>query len=205
MSLTIPNLYEAGVHALTICGDIETDDKNLHQWAVSHEANYYDYLFRLNDNELFCRVSIDDHEDSIHFHTEWFTDEWSPKGFPKPSENAPSLDDLVQPARGLTWDVDVFIYFPALSETWPSIMAATTRLAIKRDNLVVTMTGGTLSVDGAPLTKINWQIDPDDGDRALVSMKGVAAIKLADSYFQECLEFITSYAHTFFEKGRADG
>jgi hypothetical protein len=202
MPVDIPDLYAAHADLLTTCGTIATKSKKLHKWASDHDQEYYYYHHGTANGDLAVRVSLDSNKNkgTIHFHIDIYGKSCFPAGqLPEPSQNAPTFEDLLAPFLGHTVDVTVFIdFFLALSRA-PSFISVIAKQAVSKDNVSIRMTGGVLSLEGAPVETIRWSVDRKDEKRVLISLIGHTLLKYSDAYFKECFQLIMSFARTLLE------
>jgi hypothetical protein len=205
MAIALPDLHADKVDGLMICGSIKAKDKSLRKWAASHERDWYICYFGKKSNRLFCRVTFDKYKDRIHFHTDLATKDWFSSGkVPEETEDGPEFEKLVAPTFNLEMTADVSLDFRAKRGAWPSIMALTQKLSVERDGLTIKMTGGTLSVEGAPVNAIFWAIDPKDDTQARVSMRGAITLTMSENYIQDFYQSMKAYSDTFFEKEKTN-
>jgi hypothetical protein len=74
---------------------------------------------------------------------------------------------------------------------------------VTKDGVSMKMTGGTLSVEGAPVSLITWSFS-EKLKRTLISMKGSTTIAFTDSYFEECFNLMMSNVRTFLARKKLD-
>jgi hypothetical protein len=201
MPVDIPDLYSANVEAFTTCGEIATKRKKLHEWASEYGSEYYYYHHHVASGVLAVRVSLDSRmgEGKIHFHIDICGKNWFANGqLPQASENVPPLDDLLAPFDGRVVDVDLYLEFPIALSRAPSFIVVMANQAISKENVLIRMTGGVLSLDGTPIEKIRWNVDPNDENRVLVSLRSRAKLKYSNTYFRKCFDSIMAHASTLF-------
>jgi hypothetical protein len=205
MPVEIPDLYSVDVAALTTCGEITTKNKRLHKWASDHDAHYYYYRHPTAGGDLAVRVSLDSSKDKeqIHFHVDILSKDWFVNDqLPPASEDVPPLEDLLAPFRGQTIEIDVSMDLPVALSQVPSAIAVVANQAAREDKITLRMTGGVVSVDGAPsVDTIRWTVDPNDDKRVFISLSGKATAKFSDTYFRECFILMLTYVNTFFRLG----
>jgi hypothetical protein len=203
MSIIIPELYAAEIEGLLTCGEIKTKNKALLKWAKEHDKQWYVYHQKTTSGLIVTRVSLDVHHtknsDRIHFHIDIVTKEWFISGVPSPSKHVPDIDDLLAPFVDQDVVVDVMINFPIDLANAPPIVTITQEFYVKDGDVSMKMTGGTLTVEGSPVSKVQWQSSKDN-KRVFVSISGSTTLKFSTSYFDECLQLVSSYASTFLQK-----
>jgi len=205
MTISVPDLCDGDVRLLSTCGVIRTKDKALHKVAADHSETWHTYHVSKPSGTILVRVSLDSEKDYIHFHIEIATKDWFPKGkVPKPSKEAKPLNELLAPFQGQSVEVEFAAEFQVSVDRLPAFVHAVQGFSITQDGVSVKMTGGLLSVEGAPISRIQWFTKEESKQHLAVVMMGSAVLLFANTYFIDCLRRVTSYSDTFIKKEPTD-
>jgi hypothetical protein len=71
---------------------------------------------------------------------------------------------------------------------------------MKVGGVTINMTGGKLSVRGAPIHTIRWGISPGDKDEAWVSLEGTRRFTIEESYLEDAWNLIGAAFSAFIQK-----
>jgi hypothetical protein len=204
MEMVVPDLKSSGFEYLVACGRIRTPDTEICKWVKRHSERYYYYQFKVQSGLVYCRVDMDLIKDYLHLHIEAGTRE-AFKKTPTLRKSEIAIDHLLRPF--LNWKITALVtgQFNVPVDRLPPIIHVTRNLAVEKAGVAMKMTGGTLSVDGAPISSIEWSM-PDDGDAdAHVFMQGRTALKMSTAYLEDCRQFVSSYSDTFLERKTNNG
>jgi hypothetical protein len=185
---------------LTACGMLHTKQKSLHKWAEQHSKQWYRYSLRTKGSPLYYRVSLDPSKDRIHVHIEVVTKEVFKKAsLPKASSDVIDSDALMNPFAGQEIEVNIGADMLVDPQRLPPIILMTNRMSATKDGVSMKMTGGHLSIEGAPISSIAWSIRKDER-RSLIRMEGETKLTISENYLENCRQFVTTFANTFLEK-----
>jgi hypothetical protein len=155
--------------------------------------------YRSGSRTIFLRLVLPfpAFNDDRHVHLELTTGDLFPKGkAPKPNAEVQKILDLVQPFIGtrVNMEIDATFHVP------PSSLIPVIRSAVATEagsgNIRVKMTGGTFSIQGAPVETLAWKLLETTGV-VEVTLRARKKGSLEDSYLNSALDLVESTFEVF--------
>jgi hypothetical protein len=183
-----------------LCGRMYSKSKELKALCEKY-PNWLTYV-RKHTEALHLRFGIDELKEYIHFHIDFATKEFfGTAGIPKPTKDAPNLDDVIGPFMKKKISLIINTDFsPISAEKIPAIIQVTREISSSKDSVKIQMSGGVLTVEGSKLVTIRWAFNMK-GDKARISMAAIEDSKVSDTMLKDCIVFMKSYYDAFIDKG----
>jgi hypothetical protein len=198
MELRLPNLKGTSCRLLVMCGRIETKEKRIIAWLKAHKKMIA--KTKIDGEPVSIRLLCSDAQPENHFHLDIATAEvFEGKKLPKPTHKMAEIRKELDEVEELEVRTDVEGVFGVPVGDLPSIIQATL-FETKVGEVTIKMTGGRLSVEGAPIQTINWSVPKGKKD-ATVILEGKMACKITASYLEDSWSLIRSAFTAFIQGG----
>jgi hypothetical protein len=195
MRLTVPSLSGTQCVLLTVCGEIQKDDKSLPK-ILRGKRRSLSYKIGAKGDLRFVRLILGGGE---HFHVDIATVDYFDE-VPKIKGTEKKLRETLAPLFGFRIELEVTGVFRVPIDELPAVIAATKNFTVDRDGVNIRMTGGVLSIVGAEVNEIRWSINEID-KRASVRMEAIRESFITETYLKDSFEIVKDSFDAFMQTG----
>jgi hypothetical protein len=191
MGIELPRLEKTACKLLTACGRIQNPAGQLLKVMKRHHKLVARY--RAGGVGAYVRVMLCG-KSGDHLHIDCALEEFFRQGEsmkpPKATHPKSKVLRLLQEAVGSRIDVLVSGVFLLDLENLPQRGFIRSLMATQGSTgLTMKLTGGNLSITGAPITNIRWSLKQDQS-HVLVDLKGRRSVQVEGCYLQESLNWL---------------
>ena len=197
MTLQLPAFDERKCVTLSVCSifgkekgrdvDVPAIDERL---IAKYQSGSRDIYLQLT----LPFPALDDED--WHVHLELRTGDLFPKGkAPVPTADVKKILDLVQPFVGTKLNMLIEATFHVPQASLIPVIRSAVATEASSGNIRVKMTGGTFSVQGAPVQTLGWQLQRSG--LVEVTLRARKTGTLDDSYLESALELVESTFEVF--------
>lgn len=201
MALQLPSFEGSFCRYLIACGRLLTEDDHILQWLTEKKL----MLARsgTGPRARFIRLRTGG-EDLGHFHLDLATRQlFGRSPAPKPTHKLAAVLEAFEKVKGQQIDVGITgAFFLPISELPPIIRSML--VETKEGDVVVQMTGGRLSIRGAPIHSIEWWIR-EKRDDVIIELGARKRLTLEDTYLDQSLQVVDSAFKALVHRSSAHG
>jgi len=198
MGLRIPNLKRSRCRLLTACGLVLTEDPNSLRWLKEQqEGEWWTGRAMVSGNSVYVRARFRGSSGKQHFHVDVArADFFKSRGHspPKCTRRMSEIHGAIAHLFGQKIDVRISGSFDVREASLPPVIRSTL-VEVQAGNLSIRMTGGTLSVRGAPIDRIAWSLIGEKN--AVVHLEGRSIVTIDESYLEGAIERLSSALRSF--------
>jgi hypothetical protein len=135
-------------------------------------------------------------DEDWHVHLALRTGDVFPKGeVPEPNADVSKILDLVQPFVGTKMNMQIEATFHVPQSNLIPVIRSAVATEASSGNIRVKMTGGTYSIQGAPVQTLGWQLQRSG--QVEVTLRARKTGTLDDSYLNSALDLVESTFEVF--------
>jgi hypothetical protein len=194
MSLRLPALTDKRCLLLAFCGSVVSEGNNPIE-ELSREKQMTARYTKAG-RTVFFRLWVGAEHPRNHVDVAIAPRELFGRGqAPKVTHKIEEIQAAVAFLAGRPIQVDARGWFQVPQEELPSLIQSTL-IQTEADEVQIRMSGGTLSVRGAPIHTIAWFI-PSEGQPAQVTLEARTTMDFTESYLEDGLALIESAFNAF--------
>ncbi len=199
MPLIVPKVRITECRELGICAELKSDDKALLKWIEDQPVMMSRH--KLADKQGYLALILGG-KDNRHAHVE-LTAESNFRRAPEPKFKTAEIIKAFDRLLGQEVDATLWgIYFIKKQKT-PAIISSTFVQA-SDNGVTLKLSGATISVQGAPISKIEWRLT-DDNDTVRIRLSVSKELKITESYIVDAQQLIESAFEAIVVKGGSNG
>lgn len=200
MRLQLPDFTGKKCLSLTACGNFLPEDDPLEGRDSVDEWKTAQYT--RSGTKVFVRWGLRRTKGKTHVHVDLASRELFVKGpLPQSKHKAEEIQETFAPFIGRKIEVEVEGFFRVSTEELPALIRSTL-VETRVDKVLIQMTGGTLSVQGAPIHRITWRLSPNTSE-ARIELAARQTTNIDESYLDSSLTVLES-AFRVFILGKSD-
>ncbi len=193
MTFILPEIQKAHCKSFTACAHVVTQDKSLSKY-FSGKRPFVASLKR-GQAQQFVRLCV---EKSGHLHLDIATPAFFREGWkPKPTHNWPQIQAALGRFVGQELHVRAEGVFSLPLQSLPeSGFIRMVSVESKSPKVSMKLTGGTFSVTGAPIQRIEWSLERD-GKGIEVHLRSTVKATLNGTYLEELFRLLHESLQVF--------
>ncbi|MBI4659487.1 MAG: hypothetical protein HY735_11660 [Verrucomicrobia bacterium] len=193
MTFALPEIEKAGCQSFTACGRVVTRDKSLRKFFSQKQP-----LIAAVKHGRFRRFVRLCFNEGGHLHFDiatpaFFRGPWKPKLTRTWTQIQVSLSPFVGQKIDLR---GVGVFLLPLDRLPESSLLRTLSVESKTPRASMKLTGGTLSVTGAPIQRITWSLE-SEGKRVEVRLRSTVEVTVSGTYLVELFELLKESLQIF--------
>jgi hypothetical protein len=161
MPITIPDFANAHLFWLTACGEVPSADQELVNWMKQEEDKIAPFA---SPRGTAYVALILGGGSGKHIHLDVISPEMVTKKFEETTKSTPEdIQNSVSRLAGMEVQTNLKAGFQAkLEELAESGIVRSLRFQTKMGNVAIELDGAVLSIEGAPIQRISWQVGSKD-------------------------------------------
>ena len=193
MTFILPEIEKAHCKSFTACAHVVTKDKSLGK-HFSGKRPFVASVKR-GQSHRFVRLCV---EKSGHLHLDIATPAYFPKGLkPKPTHKWPQIQTALGRFLGQELQVRAEGVFSLPLQSLPELgFIRMVSVESKSPKVSMKLTGGTFSVTGAPIQRIEWSLERD-GKGIEVHLRSTVKATLNETYLEELFRLLNESLQIF--------
>lgn len=182
---------------MTACGEVQSDKKSLLDWCKQHGDWPTFRVTSTAGREVFARVRLGG-KSGKHCHVDLASPDYFDE-LPKARTEA-EFNDIMSPLIGESIELSVRCRFALEVDRLPAIIKASRKIVSSESGVIVRMSGGRFTVEGAPIYSIEWNVDEGDEDGSLV-IRAKTNLPITEDYLLECFRLVRASYEAFIGAG----
>lgn len=186
MVLRVPSFKHKSLQLLSLCG-YATAEKLPIPKVRPGKSRFLSARATRDGQAVFVRAGHSRFRSQHHLHVDVAQEKW----FDEPPKTDAKIGDvlrIVEEVIGRELNVHLEGLFRVPTSGLPAIIR-TTMVETRSDGIEIQMTGGKLSVTGAPVETISWSLDPHKNG-ARVTLEARTKVTVSESYLEDGVELI---------------
>ena len=202
-AVNLPLFVNTRCKSLTLCGLVRSKDKRAVELLGKSQKMIASY--RVEAGRAYATL-ITRERPGLRLHLDFATQDVFPRSrAPKPTHTKNDILRFLDAVVGSEAEVDVFGRFLVSVDELPEqgLIRSLSALEVKRDGVGMRLTGGTLSISGAPVGRIRWSI-LSGGKEATVEVQAEKSVIIKEGYLEEVLVWVEDQFEHFILERSAD-
>ncbi|MGQ0637430.1 MAG: hypothetical protein ACT4QC_22720 [Planctomycetaceae bacterium] len=201
MPIKLPAIQRSACTFFTACGEIETSDRRIVEFVKRQKPGWRYFQFRSVSVRL--GVGQDSTDKKLHCHVDVVDSKWHSGDKPGRNSRPSELHEIFHRLRGAEIQLDLRAWFDTPTIALPPIIQNMRGSEVTQGGVSVKVTGGRLSITGAPVKSIQWSMD-EAGDNVTLLIESGLHARVTDSYLVDAFESMKLAFDAFVVKGRAN-
>lgn len=201
MTIKLPDLSQASCRHLIFCGVLDDEEKTPIQW-VKKNAKVEIARTKSHGYNVYTRAILGKTPVDGHCHLDIAMKDYFGNGEPpKASTTWAEMQRLFDPLIGTKLVVEYEGVFAIPCEKLPTVVKLAGLFDVTQGGVGIKLTGGRLSVTGAPIYAITWCADDDDETNALVRLEARLEVRLDENCMLAAFDLLRNGFQSFIESG----
>lgn len=198
MGLAVPSLTGAGCVFLTACSEVETDDPTV--LDVLRGGDWFASRIGPETDIRYVRVGFGQ-ATGKHLHIDVVSQAYFESRGYETDKTQDDLDRALAPLLGSGVDLTVEGEFDVpLNNDLPAVIEMTRQITVDHAGVRIKMTGGRLSVTGAPVKVISWRVS-EARRQVRITLEANKKTIINESYLVDALAVVKTALDAFIREG----
>jgi hypothetical protein len=183
MPVVLPDISETNCVLFRACGMLRTSNTPILNW-IKKQPDWMVARRRGRNGMLIVRAGFGG-KSGKHCHVEIGDSRFFEKKPAKATHRVDEIRSILEHLKGEEISVDLEADYPQKIEELPPIIRDMTVKSVVNE-VSIQLTGGSFTLEGAPIRSIGWGIKPGD-DLALLMLETTKLTTISDSYLADAL------------------